>query len=151
MTAEERSATMVGAIPGKQGVVTFAGVAHPWMCDAMGHLNVRHYAAMFDDASFQLLGKLSGTGQAREVGWADVRHEVEFMRETPAGTLLTIRTAVVRIGRSSVAYRHEMASTISGQVHAVSTVTSVRFDLSARKSLDLDPETRHRAEALLSA
>lgn len=30
-------------------LATFVGVAHPWMCDAMGHVNVRHYAAMLYD------------------------------------------------------------------------------------------------------
>ena len=31
------------------------GVAHPWLCDALGHLNTRNYHAMYDDALFVLL------------------------------------------------------------------------------------------------
>jgi 2-(1,2-epoxy-1,2-dihydrophenyl)acetyl-CoA isomerase len=39
-------------------------VAHAWHCDHFGHLNVRHYAAAFDDALFMdsvmaLAGKLA--------------------------------------------------------------------------------------------
>ncbi|MEP9387270.1 acyl-CoA thioesterase [Mesorhizobium sp. KR9-304] len=130
-------------------VVTYVGVSHPWMCDAMGHMNVRHYMAMFDDASFQLLGQLTGVEKDKSLGWADVRHEIEYKHETPAGALLTIRSQVVRVGRSSVTYRHAMTGSIEGELHAEATVTSVRFDLAARKSLDIDAETRRRAEALM--
>ena len=37
---------------------TFRGVAAPWLCDAMGHMNTRHDAAMFDDALLHSLVKL---------------------------------------------------------------------------------------------
>lgn len=130
-------------------LVTYVGVAHPWMCDAMGHMNVRHYMAMFDDASFQLLGRLTAVEQDKSVGWADVRHEIEYKHETPAGALLTIRSQVMRVGRSSVTYRHTMTGSIDGALHAEATVTTVRFDLAARKSMDIDAETRRRAEVLM--
>ena len=32
-------------------------IVHPWLCDVMGHMNVRHYMSMFDDASYQLLAE----------------------------------------------------------------------------------------------
>ncbi len=56
-----------------------AAVAHPWLCDAMGHLNTRHYFAMFDDAPMVLLAQIAGPAEqafAAERGWADVRNEV---------------------------------------------------------------------------
>ncbi|WP_348629008.1 acyl-CoA thioesterase [Mesorhizobium sp. YM1C-6-2] len=133
----------------RDGVITYVGVAHPWMCDTMGHMNVRHYMAMFDDASFQLLGRLTGVEKDRSLGWADVRHEIEYRHETPAGTLITIRSQVTRIGRTSVTYRHVMAGSLEGELHAEATVTSVRFDLVARKSLAVDADLRQRAERLL--
>ena len=30
------------------------GVVHPWHHDHFGHMNVRHYAPFFDDASYHL-------------------------------------------------------------------------------------------------
>jgi len=35
-------------------------IVHPWLCDVMGHMNVRHYIGMFDDASYQLLADATG-------------------------------------------------------------------------------------------
>jgi acyl-CoA thioester hydrolase len=119
------------------------------MCDAMAHMNVRHYMAMFDDASFQLLGRLSGAEKDGTAGWADVRHEIEYKRETRAGTLVTIRSQLLRVGRSSVTYRHLMTESPEGEVHAQATFVSVRFDLTARAPLEIDAETRRRAEALV--
>lgn len=133
----------------KDGMVTFVGVAHPWMCDAMGHMNVRYYMAMFDDASFQLLGRLTGVEKDKSLGWADVRHEIEYKHETAAGTLVTIRSHVTRIGRTSVTYHHVLTGSLEGELHAEATTTSVRFDLTARKAIELDAALRSRAEALL--
>ena len=38
----------------------YKGIVHPWLCDVMGHMNVRHYMGMFDDASLQLLVETTG-------------------------------------------------------------------------------------------
>lgn len=135
-----------------QALTTYVGVAHPWMCDTMGHMNVRHYAAMFDDASFQLLGHIAGVETASEQGrgWADVRSEVEYKHETRAGALITIRSRVIKLGRSSVTFEQIMSGTLDGVVHAVNRTTTVRFDLEARAAIALEPEARGRAEALLS-
>lgn len=126
--------------------LTLLSVAHPWQCDSMGHMNVRHYAALFDDASFQLLGFIAGsTGQ----GWADVRCEIDYRSETPAGTLLTIESNLLRLGKSSLTYRHRMSDTSSGELKAEAVVTTVRFDLQARKSMPLSDDERARAETLM--
>jgi acyl-CoA thioester hydrolase len=131
------------------GIVTYAGVVHPWMCDAMGHLNVRHYVAMFDDSSFQLLGRIAGRDDPEiGLGWADVRMEIDYKHETPAGALITIRSHVEAVGTSSLTYRHEMHGTLDGILHAQMRSVTVRFDLRRRGKVALDPATRQRATAL---
>lgn len=133
-----------------QSLVTYVGVAHPWMCDIMGHMNVRHYAAMFDDASFQLLGHIAGTDGLADTsrGWADVRSEVEYKHETKAGALLTIHSRVVKAGRSSVTFEQIMSGSMDGVVHAINRTVSVRFDLVGRVAVGIHADMRTRAEAL---
>jgi acyl-CoA thioester hydrolase len=132
------------------GVVTFMSVAHPWMCDAMGHVNVRHYAAMFDDAGFQFLGRIAGDENAdRDLGWADVRGETDFLHETPAGACLTIRSHVEKVGTSSLVTVHVMTGSHDGVVHARARFVTVRFDLVARRKVELGPGLRARAAALM--
>lgn len=134
-----------------RSLVTLVGVVHPWMCDTMGHVNVRHYAAMFDDASFQLLGHIAGAEAAGDTskGWADVRTEIDYKHETKPGELITIRSHVVKIGRSSVTFEQVMCGSLDGVMHAKCRTVSVRFDLVARAATALDPDMRRRAEALL--
>ncbi|KQY43647.1 MULTISPECIES: acyl-CoA thioesterase [Rhizobium/Agrobacterium group] len=133
-----------------QSLVTYVGVAHPWMCDVMGHMNVRHYAAMFDDASFQLLGHIAGAEGLADTsrGWADVRSEVEYKHETRAGALLTIHSRVIKAGRSSVTFEQVMSGSLDGVVHAVNRTVSVRFDLIERTAVALDAGMLARVETL---
>jgi len=131
------------------GLVTFIGVAHPWMCDVMGHVNVRHYAAMFDDASFHILGRVAGEDATNDkLGWADVRYEIDYRQEIPAGALLTIRSHVEKIGTSSLTYRHVLSGSLDGAVHAEARVVTVRFDLVARRKIGIESALRKAAEAL---
>lgn len=132
------------------GLVTFVGVAHPWMCDVMGHMNVRHYAGMFDDASFQLLGHIAGKIPDDSFGWADVRATTEYKQEVPAGDLLTIRSYVLKVGRSSIIFRQMMVGSLDGELRAVNETTTVCFDKIARRSTELGPDMRVRAEKLLA-
>lgn len=135
----------------ERGIVTYAGVIHPWMCDAMGHLNVRHYVAMFDDASFQLLGRIAGQGDADNgLGWADVRMEIDYKHETSAGTLITVYSHVEKVGVSSLTYLHEMYGTLDGILHAQMRTVTVRFDLRQRSKIELDPAIKRRAIDLLA-
>ena len=111
-------------------------VAHPWLCDVMGHMNARHIYAAFDDAGFVLLDRLgfATVGSAHEgEGWADVRAEIDFSREITAGTVLRVRSHIIRIGRTSFTHRHELIS-VADMRHAAAQVTTVRFDLVKRKA-----------------
>jgi acyl-CoA thioester hydrolase len=133
-----------------RGIVTYAGVAHPWMCDEMGHLNVRHYVAMFDDASFQILGRIAGPDVDKtRNGWADVRMEIDYRHETSAGSLVTIYSRVEKIGTSSVTYVHMLEGTLDGIVRAEARTTTVRFDLIARSKVALDESSKARAQKLM--
>ena len=132
------------------GLVTFVGVAHPWMCDVMGHMNVRHYAGMFDDASFQLLGHIAGNIPDDSFGWADVRATTEYKQEAPAGDLLTVRSHVLKVGRSSITFRQMMVGSLDGELRAVNETTTVCFDKIARRSTELGSDMRVRAEKLLA-
>jgi len=80
-------------------------IIHPWLCDVMGHMNVRHYMGMFDDASYQLLAGATGWHVGSEA-WqgrdrADVSHKVEYQGELHAGALIKIEGGIIEVGNSS--------------------------------------------------
>lgn len=119
----------------------YKGVVHPWLCDVMGHMNVRHYMAMFDDAGFQLLteatGWCLGAEQWKGKGWADVNHKIDYQGELHAGALVEIEGGVTEIGTSSFTAVYLMKNKLSGERAATLTAKVVLFDLEARRSIQL--------------
>jgi acyl-CoA thioester hydrolase len=127
----------------------YKGVCHPWLCDSMGHLTTRHYVAMFDDASYHFLNRVfgwSGTdSQNNNVGWADVRHTIEYLLEVKSGQLLDITGVLSKVGGKSITVFYEMRECGSNKIVATLTSISVLFDTEARKAISLTDDMRIRA------
>ncbi|HVZ01655.1 MAG TPA: thioesterase family protein [Dongiaceae bacterium] len=132
------------------GVETYRGVAYPWNCDSMGHMNTQFYAALYDGASFHFLSMLAPYGTLKEsgLGWADVRQTIEYKHEVRAGSLLVVKTALQRLGNKSVEYRHEILNAESGELHSTSEQVTVLFDLDRRVAAPLTDAIRARGAAL---
>ena len=130
---------------------TYRGVAQPWLCDIMGHMNVRHYVGHFDDAGWHFLAELglgpdATTPIAR--GWADVRATIEYKREVRMGELFKIKTGLAKIGRTSLVFMHQMFNPTDTILHATMEVVTVYFDLQARRATPLPDSLRNAAERL---
>lgn len=126
------------------------GVVHPWHHDIFGHMNVRHYAPFFDDASFHLYSRLglrvADLVAAHGVHMVSARAETNFIRELKAGDLFVIDGAVRRLGNRSVTLHLRMIHAETGTLHATYDVTEVFFDPETRKSAPM-PEAVRRALA----
>lgn len=125
---------------------SYRGVAYPWYCDSMSHMNTQFYSVLFDGATLHALARLAPGGELAScgLGWADVRQAIDYRREVRAGTLLVVRRAFLRCGRTSVSYRHELTDLETGQLHATSDQVTVLFDLADRKAAPLTEAMRHR-------
>jgi acyl-CoA thioester hydrolase len=131
---------------------TFRGLVYPAQCDAMGHMNVQHYVAAFDQAMWHLVHEIGyrkpatpGTGH----GWADVRHVVDYRCELATGSLYKVMSGIGKVGRSSLVTVHRMFASENDELTAECEMTSVYFDLSARASCPMPQFLREAATALL--
>lgn len=128
---------------------TYRGVAQPWLCDIMGHLNVRNYVGHFDDASWHFLAEL-GLGPDVTTplgrGWADVRAVIEYKKEVRLGELFRITTGLKRIGKTSLVFMHRMVNPAGTDLHATMEVVTVYFDLQARRAAPLPDNLSTMAE-----
>jgi acyl-CoA thioester hydrolase len=83
----------------------FRSVVMPSHCDQYGHMNVRHYAAFFDDAGFQILGR-AGVSLTdligRGLGSVVASLTIDFHHELRAGQLVLITGAVTKLGQKSL-------------------------------------------------
>lgn len=128
------------------------GVVHPWLCDRMGHMTTRHYMAMFDDASYHLLAAIGFRPEhlERGVGFADVSMTIQYRAELLAGALVVVRGGVSHVGRRSFRALYRM-KTLEGRLAAELDSVSAQFDLRARRAIELLPEIRRGAEAMLAS
>ena len=96
--------TILGLVEDEMLVVN-KNIAHPWQCDVMGHLTTRFYVGMFDDAAYHFLYEVFGltikTVGESKIGWADVRHLIEYKAEVSAGDVLEIRGYLKGMGTTS--------------------------------------------------
>ncbi|MCO5145014.1 MAG: acyl-CoA thioesterase [Aquamicrobium sp.] len=130
---------------------SYNGLVYPAMADAMGHMNVQHYVAAFDQAMWQAVAALgydTGWQRSRGQGWADVLHETHFMQELEVGALFEVHTDVEAVGTSSLTLRHTMKNR-QGDTVATMKMKTVYFDLNARKSIPLPDDLRNSAQAHL--
>ena len=77
-------------------------VVLPAHCDGYGHMNVRHYAAFFDDAGWHILA-MAGISLAevktRGLGTVMASLTIEFHHEITAGQLALLRRLGCRDGQ----------------------------------------------------
>jgi acyl-CoA thioester hydrolase len=142
MVAENRAPAMLNLAMRATSVV-----AHPWLCDAMGHLNSRHYLAFFDDANQVLLSALTGGARIASRGgsaWVDVRNELDCLKEVLAGAVLEVHLGIERVGRTSLTVIGELRST-QGARHALIRAVLVHISGHVKTARPLPPSVRKRA------
>ena len=120
-------------------------IVMPAHCDLYGHMNVRHYAACFDEAGWQMLAKagVSLTDlRARGLGSVVASLTIDFHRETTAGQLLVVTGAFTRVGHKSFAYEMRLHETDSQAHCATQRTVEVCFDTARRVSAPLPDDIR---------
>lgn len=130
-------------------VETGRQIAHPWLCDANGHLNTRHIQGFYDDATQHLLAMcgFTGAGTAR-LSIADVRCAMTYAAEIAPGTPVVIRSGFAKLGGKSFTTVHALCG-IDGTRHGACETTTVFFDLDARRAAPIPDAFRAAATKLL--
>lgn len=130
------------------------GVVHPWHHDHFGHMNVRHYAPFFDDASYHLWTRL-GIGYdlmlaEHGVHCVTAQATTGFVKELTAGDLIAIDGAVTRVGGKSATFGLRMLHAETGALHATYDVVEVFFDPETRKAAPMPDPVRDVLERWMS-
>lgn len=132
-------------------IITYRGTVYPWQCDHMGHMNVMWYVGKFDEASWQILSALGLTAsrlRKEGAGMAAVEQHVYYKRELHAGTVITIRSAVLEVKAKSLRLFHELKNDETGEVAATTDTVGVHIDTVTRRARPLPPDVRERASLL---
>ena len=126
----------------------------PAHCDAYGHMNVRHYAAFFDEAGWHMFAKagvsLSGL-RAKGLGSVVASLTIDFHHELTAGQLTLVTGAFTRVGEKSYHYEMRLHDADAMTHCATQKTVEVCFDTKARKSSPLPDEVRTRIQQAIEA
>jgi acyl-CoA thioester hydrolase len=136
----------------RPGAISYRGVIFPWDCDAMGHLNNKHYFGLFDQAAWHLflaLGFRPVAAARTGLGLADVNQSISLKREVLAGQLIVIRSYLERVGTKSLTARHEMFDAENGEPVAQLLSVTAFFDLQLRRATPIPTQIRAAAQGWL--
>lgn len=123
----------------------YRSVVMPAHCDHYGHMNVRQYAAFFDDAGWQLfpvLGVSLTDLRARGLASVVATMTIDFHHEIVAGQLILVTGAITRVGGKSHSYELRMFEVDAMKHCATQKATEVCFDTKLRKSAPWPEEIR---------
>jgi acyl-CoA thioester hydrolase len=119
----------------------------------MGHMNVSHYVAKFDEATWQLFAGI-GLTRARmhdeSRGMAGVEQHIEYARELYAGDVVTVMSTILEIRDKALRFAHEMRNDATGEIAAKTILVAVHLDTVTRRAQPFPEDVRERARALLS-
>ena len=123
----------------------YRSIVMPAHCDAYGHMNVRHYAAMFDEAGWQILSRcgVSLTDlRARGLGSVVATLTIDFHHELTAGQLVLVTGALTRVGGKSFSYEMRLFEADSMTHCATQKTVEVCFDTTRRVSAPFPEDIR---------
>lgn len=121
------------------------GLVMPAHCDAYGHMNVRYYAAFFDEAGWHILAR-AGVSladlKARGLGSVVATLTIDFHHELTAGQLTVVQGAFTRVGTKSFSYEMRLYEADTMTHCATQKTVEVCFDTMTRKSSPLPEDVR---------
>jgi acyl-CoA thioester hydrolase len=126
-------------------------IVMPAQCDVYGHMNVRYYAACFDDAGWHF-PRMAGLSleeiRSRGLGTVVATLSIDFHHEIRAGQLVLIKGAITRIGTKSFSHEMRLYEADSMTHCATQKTVEVCFDTAARKGVPLPEDVRAKLQQI---
>jgi acyl-CoA thioester hydrolase len=111
--------------------------------DANGHMNMRWYVAVFDDAGESLYGGLGITPayhRRHGTGTFDLEHHTLFLSEVHPGEQVAVYVRLVDCSAKRFHYLMFMVNETTGKLAAIFECVNAFADLRARKTIPFPPE-----------
>ena len=121
--------------------------------DAMGHMNVRWYMALFDNATwrfFDAMGLDDAYFERSHAGGFALKHFATYWAEVQAGQTVTVHTRILGRSDKRFHFMHFMVNESAGVPAAALEALGIHVDLQQRKSSPLPPRITKRFDNQLS-
>ena len=134
--------------------ITYRGVVYPWHCDHVGHMNVMWYVGKFDEATWNLFHAIGVTPtylREHNRGMVAVKQVITYQRELLAGDVVSVSSRILEVREKVLRFEHTMRNVDRDEIAAITELTGVHFDRSARKSCPFPADIRAAASAMVAA
>jgi acyl-CoA thioester hydrolase len=134
------------------GPPCFETVARAEWTDRNEHVNIRYFAAVFDDAGdsfYPTVGLGDADHRSRKSGTMDLEHHTHFVREVRPGDSLAVYLRMAGVGPKRFHYMMFLLNKSTGQVASQFECVNTFVDLSRRKSSAWPEDVRSALLALL--
>ncbi|MBL8164885.1 MAG: thioesterase family protein [Anaerolineae bacterium] len=122
--------------------------------DMMGHMNIRWYMELFDEAGmplFDLIGLTAEHYTANMAGGFDLEHHVHYLNEVHIGDTVEVRGRLLARSAKRLHYMLFMINTTRGKLASTFECVNSYADLRERRTAPYPPEIAARIDVLLSA
>jgi acyl-CoA thioester hydrolase len=121
--------------------------------DLMGHMNVRHYLALFDDASwtfFQSLGMTEAYYKANDAGGFALEHHIRYLSEVRLGEKVHIHVRLLQRNAKRIHFMYFMVNQNKGVLSATLESVASHADLKLRRTSPYPPEISVNLDAMIA-
>jgi len=121
--------------------------------DENGHMNMRWYLAIFDDAGYPLAASLGLTPEFHAqhgTGGFDLEHHIHYLSEVMAGDAVAVYTRLLDRSAKRIHYMMFMVNETRGALAAIFECVNSFADLRARRTAPYPDEIAGRIDALLA-
>ncbi len=122
--------------------------------DIMGHMNVRWYMALFDEAApsfFASFGMNREYFTLQRAGSFALQQFISYLAEVHVGETVAIRTRMLGRSAKRIQFIYFMINETTGKLAATMEVLSSHADLAARRTSPYPPHISNQIDAILAA
>ena len=120
--------------------------------DSNGHMNMRWYVALFDDAGDELHERCGLTPEfhrAHHSGTVDLEHHTHFLNEVMPGDAVVVYSRLVERSAKRLHYLMFLINETKGKVAALFECMNAFLDLEVRRTAPFPPEVAAKIDAWL--
>jgi acyl-CoA thioester hydrolase len=126
-------------------------VARPEWTDRNQHVNIRYFAAVFDDAGdafYPAVGLGDCDHRSRRSGTMDLEHHTHFIHEVRPGDRLAVYLRIVGVSVKRFHYLMFLWNESTGRLASIFECVNTFVDLTGRRSAPWPEEIRAALESL---
>jgi acyl-CoA thioester hydrolase len=122
--------------------------------DENGHMNVRHYVGIFDDAGYPMMETVGinwTRHTAENTGGFDLEHHIHYLNEVYIGDEVVVYARFINRSAKRVHYIMFMVNQTRGKLAAIFECINSYADMSVRKTEPYPPDIVAKIDTLVAS